>query len=227
RRLPQVLSGQDQPRRRPRGSPGRLLGRRLLGGAAGRARPESPRRGRDPAGAGRGRRHQEREVTAVEKLFGTDGVRGIPGKAPLLPETIMRIGRLAAELMRNQPGVHLNGNAPIILIARDTRGSGSAITSDLAKGFAVAGCRTLDLGVAPTAAVSYLVPALGALCGAVVSASHNPAEFNGIKFFTAQGFKMDPSTEDLIEKELAASELTLAQGAAALKRFPVSDASAH
>lgn len=162
-----------------------------------------------------------------ERLFGTDGVRGIPGKAPLIPETVMRIGRLAAELMRSQPGVHVNGAAPLVLMARDTRGSGPKLCGDLARGFALAGCRTLDLGVAPTAAVSYLAPRLGALCGVVVSASHNPAEFNGIKFFTAQGFKMDPSTEDLIEGELAGAGGTTAQGARALKLLPVVDGSAR
>ncbi|MBI3554302.1 MAG: phosphoglucosamine mutase [Elusimicrobia bacterium] len=140
-----------------------------------------------------------------ERLFGTDGVRGIPGKPPLTPDTVRAIGALAAELMLRQPGRRVNGGAPFVLMARDTRGSGPAIGRQLAQGFASAGCRTVDLGVIPTGAISYLVPRKHALCGVVVSASHNPAEFNGIKFFTAGGFKMDSSSEDRIERRLKSS----------------------
>ncbi len=137
-----------------------------------------------------------------ERLFGTDGVRGIPGKAPLVPETVRGIGFLAARLMLRQPGLHLNGGGPSILLARDTRGSGAALGRLLSEGFAAAGCKTIDLGVIPTGAISYLVPKRRAVCGVVVSASHNPAEFNGIKFFTAQGLKMDPAAEEAIERGL-------------------------
>jgi len=137
-----------------------------------------------------------------ESLFGTDGVRGIPGKPPLVPETVRAIGRLAAKLMLSHPARYINGGAPFVLMARDTRGSGPSLGRALAQGFSAAGCRTVDLGVAPTAAVSYLAPRHHALCGVVVSASHNPAEFNGIKFFTSDGFKMHPADEGRIERAL-------------------------
>ncbi|MBI4376437.1 MAG: phosphoglucosamine mutase [Elusimicrobia bacterium] len=138
----------------------------------------------------------------MEKLFGTDGVRGIPGKAPLLSETIREIAFIAARIMQRRSQARSNGHAPAILMGRDTRNSGPEICRHLVSGFNLAKCRAVDLGVLPTPAVSYLTPRLKAVCGVVVSASHNPAQFNGIKFFDAAGFKMDPQTEELIESEL-------------------------
>lgn len=139
-----------------------------------------------------------------EKIFGTDGVRGIPGRYPLLPALVSRMAYQAARLLMRKAGVHVNGSGPSVLMARDTRGSGPALCRELVRGFSAAGARTIDLGVAPTPAVSYLIPRLGALCGVVVSASHNPAQFNGIKFFTRDGCKMAPELEDAIERELPA-----------------------
>ena len=142
----------------------------------------------------------------MEKLFGTDGVRGIPGKPPLVAETISRIATIAARLLLERGRAAVNGRGPFILIGRDTRDSGPALMSSLVAGFAKAGVRAVDLGVIPTPAVSYLTPRLKAIGGAVISASHNPAEFNGIKFFDQAGFKMDPGTEDAIEAELRGAE---------------------
>ncbi|MEK7859112.1 MAG: phosphoglucosamine mutase [Elusimicrobiota bacterium] len=137
-----------------------------------------------------------------EALFGTDGIRGIPGKPPLMPETISAVAAICAKLLRARAPSNGSG-APKILIARDTRGSGPKLVKTLTAGFASAGCRAIDLGVAPTPAVAYLTPKLKALAGVVVSASHNPAQFNGIKFFTSDGLKMDPATESQVERELA------------------------
>jgi phosphoglucosamine mutase len=138
-------------------------------------------------------------------LFGTDGVRGIPGKEPLTQETVRRIAALAARILLERGRDSVNGRGPFILIGRDTRGSGPQLMKALVAGFADAGVRALDLGVAPTPAVAYLTPKLKALGGAVISASHNPAEFNGIKFFDRAGYKMDPETEGAIEDELLRS----------------------
>lgn len=137
-----------------------------------------------------------------EKIFGTDGVRGIPGRYPLLPQIVSRMAYSTARLLMRKAGLHANGTGPSVLMARDTRGSGPALCRDLIRGFSAAGARTIDLGVAPTPAVAYLTPRLGALCGVVVSASHNPAQFNGIKFFTRDGYKMAPELEEAIEKSL-------------------------
>ncbi|MDD5656089.1 MAG: phosphoglucosamine mutase [Elusimicrobia bacterium] len=133
-------------------------------------------------------------------LFGTDGVRGIPGRYPLVPETVGEIARAAARLLRRRdPGAGRR-----VLMGRDTRGSGRVIGRWLRDGFAAAGCATVDVGVVPTPGVAYLTPRERALAGVVISASHNPARFNGIKFFTADGYKMPPDLEQAVERGLGA-----------------------
>lgn len=138
-----------------------------------------------------------------ERLFGTDGVRGLPGREPLVPETVRALAYHAARVLLEKSGIRVNGSAPRVVLGRDTRGSGPALARSLAAGFAAAGAETVDLGVIPTPGVSYLAPRLGAFAGAVVSASHNPAEYNGIKFFDGAGFKMAPALEAEVEKRLA------------------------
>lgn len=142
----------------------------------------------------------------MSSLFGTDGVRGIPGTEPLTPAKVTAIAYHAARALMRLSGAlpGRNGHRPLVLLGRDTRGSGPALAKQLARGFAAAGARTLDLGVIPTPGVSYLTPRLGAFAGVVVSASHNPAEYNGIKFFDALGFKMAPSLERAVEAAVAA-----------------------
>jgi len=134
-------------------------------------------------------------------IFGTDGVRGIPGCYPLTEGTVAEMADVAARLLMKQK--RLTFGEALILMGRDTRGSGPALCRWLREGFAAAGCRTLDLGVAPTPAVAYLTPRVGALAGVVVSASHNPARFNGIKFFTRDGYKMSPKLEKAVENGLS------------------------
>ena len=151
----------------------------------------------------------------MSTLFGTDGVRGIPGKEPLTAETIRKLAALAARLLLKQGRDAVNGRGPFILIGRDTRGSGPFLEKALVAGFADAGVRALDLGVAPTPAVSYLTPKLHAIGGAVISASHNPAEFNGIKFFDKKGFKMTPEAEREIESGVRSADIRSVRRAAA------------
>ena len=151
------------------------------------------------------------------KLFGTDGVRGIPGEAPLTPLMIELIAYHGARELLRLRGLRPNGTRPRIALGRDTRGSGPALARSLARGFAAAGVETLDLGVIPTPGVSYLTPRLGCFGGVVVSASHNPAEYNGIKFFDALGFKMAPALERRIEGAVAEGRtLPKARGSARL-----------
>lgn len=152
-----------------------------------------------------------------ERLFGTDGVRGIPGREPLTSGTISRIAYHAARALLRRAGVKANGARPRLALGRDTRGSGPALARSLARGFAAAGVETLDLGVIPTPGVSYLAPRLGCFGGVVVSASHNPAEYNGIKFFDALGFKMTPALEHEVERATADGRaLPAVRGSAAL-----------
>lgn len=137
-------------------------------------------------------------------LFGTDGVRGIPGEGALAPEAVRSLAYHAAKVLLERQGVKIDGAAPMIAVGRDTRGSGPDLLRSLIAGFSAAGVRVADLGVIPTPGVSYLAPRLGCFAGAVISASHNPAEYNGIKFFDAAGFKMAPALELEVERRVAA-----------------------
>ncbi|HEX6754055.1 MAG TPA: phosphoglucosamine mutase [Solirubrobacterales bacterium] len=140
-------------------------------------------------------------MTSGRKLFGTDGVRGEAGTF-LTAELATALGRAAT--------ASLKAKRPQVLIVRDTRESGPMLESALAAGIAAAGGDALLGGVLPTPAAAILVKRLGLDLAAVVSASHNPYRDNGIKFFSAQGTKLDDGTEarmeSLIEAELAVAE---------------------
>jgi len=129
------------------------------------------------------------------KLFGTDGVRGIANK-DLTAELATKLGRAGASF--------LSGKAKKIVVGRDTRISGNLLESALSAGICAAGLDVLQLGVVPTPTVAYLSRKLGACGGVVISASHNPAEYNGIKFFNGAGIKLTQAEEAEIEKLIAA-----------------------
>jgi phosphoglucosamine mutase len=131
------------------------------------------------------------------QLFGTDGVRGRAGEF-LTAELALALGRTAVmRLPRTE------GTRPGVLIVRDTRESGEMLESAIAAGITSAGGDALIAGVLPTPAAPLLVRRHGLSMAAVISASHNPYEDNGIKFFGADGFKLDDDTEDEIESALA------------------------
>lgn len=130
----------------------------------------------------------------MPKLFGTDGVRGIANK-DLTADLATALGQAGA--------VFLSGRAKKIVVGRDTRLSGDLLESALSAGICAAGLDVLHLGVLPTPAVAYLTRKLGADGGVVISASHNPAEYNGIKFFNAAGIKLTQAEEVEIEKIIA------------------------
>jgi phosphoglucosamine mutase len=132
-------------------------------------------------------------LTAERKLFGTDGVRGEAGTF-LSAELALALGRAATE--------SLAAERPQVLIVRDTRESGPMLESALAAGIAEAGGEALCAGVLPTPAAAVLVRKLGLDLAAVVSASHNPFADNGIKFFGANGSKLDDRTEARVEAHL-------------------------
>lgn len=126
------------------------------------------------------------------RLFGTDGVRGTYGRD--LTDALARsLGHAAASVLG------ASAAKPRILIGRDTRASGPALERALAAGIVAAGGEALSAGVIPTAAIAYLVKAYGVDAGAVISASHNPAADNGIKFFAPDGMKLPDDVEDRIE----------------------------
>ena len=124
--------------------------------------------------------------------FGTDGIRGVANEQ-LTPELALRVGRAAAlRLSATHP-------APVILIGRDTRRSGTMLEDALAAGIASAGGHAVRLGVVPTPAVAWGVVQRGAAAGIVISASHNPYPDNGIKLFGADGYKLLDAEEEAIE----------------------------
>ena len=138
------------------------------------------------------------------KYFGTDGVRAVAGQFPLVDDFIQKLGYAALrELQEYAKSEHLK---PQVIIAQDSRASGPAILAALEKGIRASGANVISVGVAPTPAVAYLVKHTGSLCGVVISASHNPAEFNGIKFFTNQGTKLPEELENSIEAEIESLE---------------------
>lgn len=126
------------------------------------------------------------------KLFGTDGVRGVANR-DLTPLLAMKLGMAAATALAN------GGHAPHVLVGRDTRLSGDMLEAALVAGLCSAGARVTLLGVLPTPAVAYCTRHSQADAGAVISASHNPFEDNGIKFFSVDGCKLPDSVEARIE----------------------------
>ncbi|MBC3930298.1 phosphoglucosamine mutase [Undibacterium curvum] len=134
------------------------------------------------------------------KYFGTDGIRGRVGVAPITPDFVMRLGYAAGKVLA-QAG-HVGEGRPTVLIGKDTRISGYMLEASLEAGFAAAGVDVMLSGPMPTPAVAYLTRALRLAAGVVISASHNPYDDNGIKFFSAQGNKLPDEVELAIEAEL-------------------------
>ena len=127
----------------------------------------------------------------MARLFGTDGVRGI-ANVELTPSLAFKLGYAATRYFSRE------GAAPKLIVGRDTRRSGQMLESALAAGICSAGGDVLLLGVMPTPAVSYLTEKVQANAGVVISASHNPFEDNGIKFFSHSGYKLPDAVEDEI-----------------------------
>ena len=134
------------------------------------------------------------------KYFGTDGIRAVAGQFPLVDDFIKKVGYAA--LNEIQARSQCESLLPQVIIAQDSRASGPAILAALAQGIRASGVKVVDIGIAPTPAVAYLVKHTGSLCGVVISASHNPAEFNGIKFFTNSGTKLPEKWEEAIEQKI-------------------------
>ncbi len=128
------------------------------------------------------------------RLFGTDGVRGIANK-DLTNELAMQIGAAAAEVLLKES----KSAKPTVLIGKDTRASGDMLEAALTAGLCSVGCNVLSVGIVPTPAVAYLVGLYECEAGIMISASHNPCEYNGIKIFQKSGYKLDDALEDEIE----------------------------
>jgi phosphoglucosamine mutase len=132
----------------------------------------------------------------TRKYFGTDGIRGTVGQAPITPDFVLKLAHAVGRVLRQSE------SRPTVLIGKDTRISGYMLESALESGFNSAGVDVVLLGPLPTPGVAYLTRAQRASLGVVISASHNPFADNGIKFFSAQGTKLNDEWELAVEASL-------------------------
>ena len=140
----------------------------------------------------------------TRQYFGTDGIRGRVGTAPITPDFVMRLGYAAGKVLAQTEQSALSATSrPAVLIGKDTRISGYMLEAALEAGFAAAGVDVMLAGPVPTPAVAYLTRALRLSAGVVISASHNLFQDNGIKFFSASGNKLPDAVELAIEAQLA------------------------
>jgi len=137
----------------------------------------------------------------TRKLFGTDGVRGVANEEPMTSETALRLGRAVAHVFRSSPRRHK------ILIGKDTRVSGYMLETAMASGICSMGVDVLLVGPMPTPGIAFLTRSLRADAGVVISASHNPFQDNGIKFFAQTGFKLPDEVEAEIEQLVFADSI--------------------
>ena len=142
-----------------------------------------------------------RHLDDGKPIFGTDGVRGAAG-SELTPDLAMQIGRAAGSHLRDGP----------VLVGQDTRRSGSMLSAALQAGLHSAGIDTVDVGILPSGGISYLTSNSGATMGAIVSASHNPADDNGIKLLAARGTKLPDEVERELEDRMRSSGWQVATG---------------
>ncbi len=133
-------------------------------------------------------------MSTRRKLFGTDGVRGVANEEPITSETALKLGRALAHAFRAPRGRHRR-----ILIGKDTRLSGYMLETAIASGICSMGVDVWLVGPVPTPGIAFLTRSMRADAGVVISASHNPYQDNGIKFFSREGFKLDDDIERNIE----------------------------
>jgi phosphoglucosamine mutase len=138
------------------------------------------------------------------KFFGTDGIRGRVGQFPITPDFVLKLGYCAGKVLSRADIAPPHRSRPAVLIGKDTRISGYMLESALESGLSAAGVDTLLVGPMPTPAVAFLTRALRLSAGVMISASHNPFEDNGIKFFSADGMKLPDAVESEIEALLDA-----------------------
>ncbi|MGC2063759.1 MAG: phosphoglucosamine mutase [Thermodesulfovibrionales bacterium] len=155
------------------------------------------------------------------RLFGTDGIRGSINRHPMTPENVLRVGMAAATVLRKK---HHGRN--MVLIGKDTRLSGYMIESALTSGICSMGMNVTLVGPVPTPGIAYLTRTLRIDAGIVISASHNPFQDNGIKFFSYDGFKLPDATEQRIEELVADDNLVRyrSKGEEVGKAFRLDDA---
>jgi phosphoglucosamine mutase len=145
-------------------------------------------------------------MSSSRKIFGTDGVRGTANIEPVTAETALRLGRAAGHIFRSLEQPRARGKHKIV-IGKDTRLSGYMLENALSSGILSMGVDVLFIGPLPTPGVAYVTRSLRADAGIVITASHNPYDDNGIKFFRADGYKLDESIEGQIEQLVFSGEI--------------------
>src|SRR6476619_906918 len=138
-------------------------------------------------------------MSSSKKIFGTDGVRGIANVEPVTAETALKLGRAAAHVFKNLESESRSHGRHRIVIGKDTRLSGYLLENAISSGILSMGVDVLFIGPLPTPGVAYVPRSLRADAGIVITASHTPYLDNGIKFFRADGYKLDDKIEASIE----------------------------
>ena len=138
----------------------------------------------------------------MHEFFGTDGIRGEVGKAPITADFLLKVGWAVGSVLRE------SGDASVI-IGKDTRVSGYLFESALEAGFLSAGVNVGMLGPMPSPAIAYLTQAFGATAGVVISASHNPFQDNGVKFFSSKGVKLSNEIQKAIEEKISSTMVSV------------------
>jgi phosphoglucosamine mutase len=166
------------------------------------------------------------KTTSEKRIFGTDGVRGRANVEPVTAETALTLGRAAAHVFKNQRAEARNRIRHRIVIGKDTRLSGYMLENALSSGVLSMGVDVIFIGPLPTPGVAYVTRSLRADAGIVITASHNPYDDNGIKFFGPDGYKLDDLTEKLIEELVFSGEIASVRPTAGEigKAFRVDDA---
>src|SRR5437879_10987030 len=139
-------------------------------------------------------------MSSPKRIFGTDGVRGTANTDPFTAGTALNLGRAAGHVFRNIAPQSRGRGRHKIVIGKDTRLSGYMIENALSSGILSMGVDVLFIGPLPTPGVAYVTRSLRADAGIVITASHNPYDDNGIKFFRADGYKLDDKVEYEIEE---------------------------
>src|SRR5437016_14335664 len=139
-------------------------------------------------------------MSSPKKIFGTDGVRGTANIEPVTAETALKLGRAAGHVFKNLESRSRSRGRHKIVLGKDTRLSGYMLENALSSGILSMGVDVLFIGPLPTPGVAYVTRSLRADAGIVITASHNPYDDNGIKFFRADGYKLDDNIEGQIEQ---------------------------
>ncbi|MGA2659894.1 MAG: phosphoglucosamine mutase, partial [Verrucomicrobiota bacterium] len=146
-------------------------------------------------------------MTTPKKIFGTDGVRGTANIEPVTAETALRLGRAAGHVFKSLEVQARDRIRHRIVLGKDTRLSGYMLENALSSGILSMGVDVLFIGPLPTPGVAYVTRSLRADAGIVITASHNPYDDNGIKFFRADGYKLDDKIESQIEGLVFSGEI--------------------